>query len=221
MMIERGGKMTKIKKVLLICAVVLVVAIVVSACYLSSIYTDCRMSNETFENSLAQPVGEYVDADMLYADEEKAIFYYINGIFVYNYNYDKIEQMIDLEKLNCAINQPEPTNGITIHASSDGKKLGLYNYAQGDEEKQFDNYLIYTETGIGKKEAEPDIGNGGGIGWASWIAELDCWRSGMFVYVGKDSFYLELEDDEQITQLKLVAVDENNQRKEFYPFDDK
>ncbi len=208
--------MSKTKKILSLCAVVLVVAIVaVGAVWFNITYTDCRMSEKTFEDIIDYKPENYLDSGVLYADKDNVVFYCLNGIFAYNYNENNINQMIDIRRLNCAINEHKQTMGTTIH--SNGEKIALINW--GDDKEKYNNYLVCIKTGLAKKENEPRLGKGSGPGWASWIAELDCWRSGTFMYVGEEMFYMELDKGDKLGQLKLVASDKNtNARREFYPF---
>lgn len=209
--------MTKTKKLFLLFATVLVVVIVATgAVWFNITYTDCSMSEETFEEITDYKPENYLDSGILYADKEKAVFYCFDGVFSYNYNEDKIEQMIDIKLLNCAINEHKQNKGTTIH--SDGEKIAFVNY--GDDKEKYDNYLVYIKTGLAKKENEPALNDKlHSIVMTSWISNTDFWRSGMCSYVGDEMFYMELDKGDEIAQLKLVISDKNtNDRREFYPF---
>ena len=209
--------MTKFRKIGILFAVFFALFIVAGAWYLSSVYTNCRMSDEAFEEIVRCTPDHYLDSGILYADEELTVFYCLNGIFVYDYNEDKLKRMIDVEKLNCAINEQKQNMGTTIHC--DGEKIALINY--GDEKEKFNNYLVYIKTGLAKKEKEPMLNDTlRSIVQVSWISELDCWRSGMCTYVENEMFYMELDKGDEIAKIKLVASDKNtHDRREFYPFD--
>lgn len=210
--------MTKTKKIIMLFTMVLALIIVATIWYISGIYTNCRMTAEAFEEIVSFKPDHSLDSGILYADEENAVFSCLDGIFVYNYNEDKVERMIDVRRLNCAINEGKPDMGTVIH--SNGEKIALINW--GDETSKFDNYLVYIKTGFAKKENEPRLGKGSGPGWASWIAELDCWRSSSFMYVGEEMFYMELNKGDKLERIKLVVADKNtNARREFYPFSEK
>lgn len=208
--------MTKTKKALLISVVVLFSLVAFAGWYFLDVYTDCRMSDETFNEVINYRPEDYFDSVILYADEQKTVFHFLSGIFTYNYNEDKIERIIDIKKLNCAINEQKQNMGTTI--LSDGEKIALINY--GDEKEKFDNYLVYIKSGLAKKEMEPEMMQGGAAAFPSWISELDCWRSGMCTYVGNEMFYIELDKGDKIAKIKLVAADnDSDERREFYPFD--
>ena len=85
-------------------------------------------------------------AELDYADSEKVVFHYFDGLFVYDYNKEEIIREFDLSKLNCASHQ-QGSNGINIIVSSDGKKALIANYGPADEIEDFENYIINLENG--------------------------------------------------------------------------
>ena len=129
--------------------IIALIAVVISALCLTNSTASIKMSDQRFVEFSERMVGSTM-AEIAYADEEKVVFYYIDGIFVYDLESEKIASAYDLSKLNCAQHQ-QGSFGLDITATADGREVYLINYGLEDEIGEFDNYVVNLENGKYKK----------------------------------------------------------------------
>ena len=182
-------------------AVILVIAIIVGAVCLTNSVQDYSMDEAAYAEYISRPVGSIM-ADIDYADKEKAVFHYINGLFVYNFETKQIERSFDLNKLNCALPQQGPV-GLTVAVSKDGKTAVLTNYGPEEEIKDFDDYTINLKTGrvrrgAAKIETMP-------IAQPLWNT-VGGWRSGSLIMGEENEYYLELAETGYVNGIKIVTT---------------
>lgn len=162
-------------------------AVVVSILFLTDSVTDYTMTEEKYVTYINRPMGAIM-AELDYADEETAIFHYLDGLFIYDIKQDNLLHKFDLDRFNCATHtQGEVSLNVTV--SQDGTKILLTSLGTIESVKQFDNYLIDTKTGkvritkqaslpspVTRHETEPLVPYGEG-----WIADR-CIVEGETVY---------------------------------------
>ena len=140
---SKSGVLSKFASVISFAAVLSVILCVSVAI---AVNTDNNsMSQNDFYKYINRHVGSIM-AELDYVDDEKAVFHYLDGFFVYNLVNDELEYSIDLSKLNCAPHQ-QGSYGIDVTISEDGKKALLVNYGSDEEIKDFDNYIINLDSG--------------------------------------------------------------------------
>lgn len=110
---------------------------------------DFFMSDSDFSQYVKKPIGSIM-AEVDYADDERLVFHYVNGFFVYDLKGEKIVYKIDLGKLNVAPHQ-QGSNFLEVNVSSDGSKAYLKSVGSDDEIKDFENYIIDLKSGEVKK----------------------------------------------------------------------
>ena len=159
------------------------------------------MDEAAYAEYISRPVGSIM-ADIDYADKEKAVFHYINGLFVYNFETKQIERSFDLNKLNCALPQQGPV-GLTVAVSKDGKTAVLTNYGPEEDIKGFDDYTINLKTGrvrrgAAKIETMP-------IAQPLWPGGTP-WRSGSLIMGEENEYYLELAETGYVNGIKIVTT---------------
>ena len=130
-------------------AALAIIAIVISAVCLTNSASSANMSKQRLAEFSEKMVGSTM-ADIAYADSERVVFYYINGIFVYDLDKEEITNAFDTSLLNCAPHQ-QGSFGLEITVTQDGKRAYLFNYGMEDEIGDFDNYIINLDTGRVKK----------------------------------------------------------------------
>lgn len=162
-------------------------SLVVGILFLTDSVTDYTMSEEKYVRYINRPMGAIM-AELDYADEETAVFHYLDGLFVYDIKQNQLIHKFDLEMFNCAPHSQGEV-ALLVAVSQDGKDILLTSIGTEEQVKQFDNYLIDTKTGTVKKtkqsalpnpvtrhETEPLVPSGEG-----WIAER-CIVEGETVY---------------------------------------
>ncbi|MBQ9097680.1 MAG: hypothetical protein IJY55_04720 [Clostridia bacterium] len=183
-------------------AVILVIAIIVGVVCLTNSVQDYSMDEAAYAEYISRPVGSIM-ADIDYADKEKAVFHYLNGLFVYNFETKQIERSFDLNKLNCSIPQQGPV-GLSIAVSNDGKTAVLTNYGPEEEIKAFDDYTINLRNGRVRKGAKKIETMP--IAQPLWNT-VGGWRSGSLVMGEENEYYLELAETGYVNGIKIVTTD--------------
>ncbi len=202
-----GFKNSNISKVILSLIIVIIALTAVYAVIIATgnrDNTDYIMTKEDLTKFVNQPVGAIM-ADIDYADEEKVIFHYPGGIFVYGLESREIEKSFDLTKFNCAPIGQGSFN-LRIFMSSDGSEIRLVNLGT-EEISMFDNYAIDTKSWKVKKvkHFDNDIMP---VGLASWPASFGRCSSNT-VSVGNKTYYLNLNGT-LLSSLRLVIAYSDN-----------
>ena len=73
---------------------------------------------------------------ILYASEEKMIFYGVIGLIVYNFNDEKITNVVDLKSIN--MNHIQSDEATIFKVESDGDKILMYNENHTDNSYMYD-----------------------------------------------------------------------------------
>lgn len=194
----------------------------ISAVCLTNENTYCNMSKDKIKSFSSVMVGSIM-ADIDYADNERVIFHYHDGIFVYNLNHKKIENAFDLERLNCST---FAQGDVGLRLQTDGKKLLLTNYGFLDSARKFDNYIIDIKTGKAKKTKKTELENSFS-NFSDSFKMLDAyndnesgWWSDNCVEIDGKLYYLLLQDGSVLEYVKIKVLDiKNRQFLEFYPFE--
>ncbi len=195
--------------------VIALLALLITAVCLTNSTPDYQMSEDKYVDYINRPMGAIM-AELDYADEKTAVFHYLDGLFVYDIKKEELIHKFDLSKFNCATHSQGEV-GLLVSVSKDGKTILLTSQGQEDIVKNFDNYLIDTQSGtvkttkqaaltlpITRRETELLIPYGEG-----WIADR-CIVQGETVYYlsyskGKvDNIHLNKRTD--------------NVKDEYYPF---
>lgn len=185
----------------------------------NSYTTDLEISAEQLETKRAEPVGA-VMADIAYADGEKAVFYYIDGIYVYDLDSNSIVHSFDLNKLNCSVfQQGDSTLEMTV--SADGKTALIVNTGAPDAIKDFKNYRLDLENGTAQETDETELENPfGGISDGLTDAFSDNgWYGYRSVINGDEHYYMRIDPTAGTTLQYIALVRQNdNGAQEYYVF---
>ncbi len=126
---------------------VLLLSLLVTSCILALNRTEngYAMSDSALSDYLDQPIGA-ITADIDYADDDKVVFHYLNGFFVYNQKTNEIDLAIDLSKLDVA---PHSQGDCVLSVTVDESGMYAYLESVGDmkEAEKFKKYCINLETG--------------------------------------------------------------------------
>lgn len=199
-----------------------VLALVLAAAICTACLTDSAervpLDETEFSAYCSQPVGAIM-ADLDYLSEDKVVFHYLKGFFVYDRKAEKLVQSIDLSKLNCAPHQ-QGSNGIAVSVDEKGENAWLINYGPEEEIKDFDNYVIDLKNGIAKKTKQPAEKNKLFEGLSDTFTVLPSargWYSTNCVKLDSKIYYLTVEEP-QIGSLKLICAQEGAADEETYLF---
>ncbi len=128
--------------------VIALLALLITAVCLTNSTSDYQMSEDKYVDYINRPMGAIM-AELDYADEKTAIFHYLDGLFVYDIKKDELIHKFDLSKFNCATHSQGEV-ALLVSVSKDGKTILLTSQGQEDIVKNFDNYLIDTQSGTVK-----------------------------------------------------------------------
>ena len=202
-------------------ALTFVVIAVIAAAFLTNASdkgTDCNMSAARFEEFQSGDVGA-VMADIDYADDSRAVFHYLDGIFVYDIKNGGLTKRIDISGLNCFKFQ-QGSYGIEMRVSADGRRAYIENYGSEDEIKDLDNYELDLKSGRAKKaDKQPfkDVFKDLDDSYSNVIDESG-WFSDMCVKNDKYTYYLAVSGG-KIRDMRFVAVSQNGEKTETWVFD--
>ena len=199
--------------------VIALAAMIITVLCLTNSSSDYSMSKERYVEYTDNVVGAIM-ADIDYADSDKIVFHYLDGLFVYDLKTEKIKRTFDLQKFNCAPHQ-QGSNGLNVTVSKDGRQALLVNYGPEDEIRGFKNYIIHLDSGkmaeTTKKELENPFKNlsdtfttlPNAIGWYS----VFCAKAENHI------FYLTADGSPDIKSIKLIMTDlSGNIQKTLCPF---
>ncbi len=215
---RRVKYMAYFKKPKIIWSVIIaLIAVVISVVCLTNSLDSVVMSKQRFEEFSGRMVGSTM-AEIAYADEKQVVFYYIDGIFVYDLEEEKITGAYDISKLNCAPHQ-QGSFGLSIIVGGEGKEAYLINYGSKEEIGEFNNYVVDLETGRYKKtdlmRVQPPSGRRDSF---EVIPDAKGWFSISCVERKDDIVYL-TNRTSTLKNMKIVVRNkENNLEWECYPF---
>lgn len=192
-------------------------AVVISALCLTNSFANCEMSDERQAEFKDRLVGS-VMAEIAYADEERVVFYYTDGLFVYDLGEQMTEAAYDISRLNCETHR-QGSSGLEITVTDDGQYAYLVNYGLQEEIKDFDNYILNLETGKVKttdllKPENPFKG----LGDTFTLENVKGWFSNLYAETKQSVIYLTVLDS-RIGSLKIVIRDKaSGEEQDLYPF---
>ncbi len=219
--VERRIKyMAYFKKPKVLWSIVLVLlAVVISALCLTNSFANCEMSDERKAEFKDRLVGS-VMAQLAYADDERVVFYYSDGLFVYSIPDQKLVREYDISKLNCGTHR-QGSSGLEITVTDDGKTAYLINYGLRDEIEDFDNYIINLDTGRVKTTDVLKTENPfKGFGDAFTLEDTRGWFSNQYAETKQSIIYLTVRAS-RIEHLEIVIRDKvTGKQRELYPFEE-
>jgi len=159
---SQNGRISKLIALIIFAVILLVIAcvsIIIAANVKNNEYT---MTGNEFSDYINRPIGA-VMADIYYADESKIVFHYGEGFFIIdkqNNNVDsklssEFDFVINLKKLNIAYAQ-QGSSVLDVKISKDGNYAYLSSSGTSEETKNFDEYIIFLDTGFVKKGTIPE-----------------------------------------------------------------
>ena len=185
-------------------AVVVVAVLAVSVFIAAGSKKEAFMSKKDFSEYLGNRVGS-VMAELDYADDEKLVFHYLNGFFVYDMKEQRVKHAIDLSKLNVGYNM-QGDEVLDVMVDKDGKKAYLSTLG-GISDKKFDDYCINIESGkIEKKSRPKDLQGFSTVEMLGGSNAIEGWRSDRVVVDGDKAYALTVRDD-VIGALELAVSD--------------
>lgn len=200
-------------------ACALILAVVFFA-VIDSDRTDLGFSAEQLEAKSAERIGA-VMADIAYADGERAVFYYIDGIYVYDLNSGRIIRSFDLNRLNCTVfQQGDSTLEITV--SADGKTALIVNSGAPDAIEGLKNYRLDLENGTARETDDTELENrfeGVTDGLTAAFSD-NGWYSYRSVISGGEHYFMRIypSDGTTLRYITLVRQGDNGSQ-EYYVFD--
>lgn len=205
----------------LVTAAALILAIVFFAAIDSSNdnLSELEISAEQLNAKRAEPIGA-VMADIAYADGEKAVFYYIDGIYVYDLDSRSIVRSFDLNKLDCTVFQ-QGDNTLEMTVSTDGKTALIVNIGAPDAIKDFKNYRLDLENGTAQETDETKLENPfTGVSYGLTDAFSDNgWYGYRSVTSGGEHYYMRINPAAGATLQYITLVRQNdNGIQEYYVF---
>lgn len=176
------------------------------------------MSDEKFSKYMDKPIGAIM-AELDYADQERIVFHYLDGFFVYNILEETFEHKLDLSLLNCAPHQQGDT-GIIINVSQDGKKAFIKNMGPEDLIADLDNYIIDLKSGKAKVTKEPDPGKVfAGFSNTDTLTSVAGWHSRKAAVVNEKLYFISVSEIPYVNGLKFIICDKSgNVEKSTYIF---
>lgn len=205
------------KPKVLLSVIIVILAVLISALCLTNAFADYSMSDERLEEFLEKDIGAIM-ADIDYADKDKVVFHYLDGMFVYNLKYKKIEKSFDLTKFNCAPHQ-QGSFGLEVTVSDDGETALLSNYGSEDEIKDFENYVINLTNGRVKRTKKEELENPftNFADTYQMISNVKGWFSNDCIINDNTIYYLTCHGS-QIGDMKLCERLSDNRENQTYIF---
>ncbi len=151
---SKTGKMSKLMSAVIFCVVLLIMAAATVIIAVNVPDDSYAMTDEELDKFCRYPIGSMM-AKIDYADDEKVVFHYIEGFFVFDPKTNDIRHKINLKKLNVAPHaEGDQAAVLNVKISSDGKYAYLSSI--GENIDKFDEYIIDTDTGKVKKGSMPE-----------------------------------------------------------------
>ena len=193
-------------------AVVVVVVLAVSVFIAAGSKKEAFMSEKDFSEYLGNRVGS-VMAELDYADDEKLVFHYLNGFFVYDMKEQRVKHAIDLSKLNVGYNM-QGDEVLDVMVDKDGKKAYLSTLG-GISDRKFDDYCIDIKSGKAVKKARPkELQGFSTVEMLGGSNAIEGWRSDRVVVDGDKAYALTVRDD-VIGALELAVSDNRFEKVEY------
>ncbi|MBE6570940.1 MAG: hypothetical protein E7656_01670 [Ruminococcaceae bacterium] len=185
-------------------AVVVLAVLAVSVALAAGSKKEAFMSEEEYSQYLNNRVGA-VMAELDYADDEKFVFHYLNGFFVYDMKEQRVKHAIDLSKLNIGYNM-QGDEVLDVVVDKDGKKAYLSTLG-GISDKKFEDYCIDIKSGkIVKKSRPKDLEGFNMVEMIGASTSIRGWHSDRVVVDGNKAYALTITGD-VIGSLELAVSD--------------
>lgn len=123
---------------------ILVLGVAVGTILLTNANRSYNMDSDRLGEYAITPAPNYM-ADIAYADGDIAVFYWQDGLFVYDINEDRITKAIDLSRLQVIPQEWEGAR-LSVTVSADGKTALLVN-ENAEQMPELSNYRINLRTG--------------------------------------------------------------------------
>lgn len=165
------------------------------------------MSEEELSRYCGGMIGSIM-ADIDYVDNERVVFHYADGLFVYNLKDTALELCMDLSNLNIAAHHPS-LNGTIVEVDIRGNSAYLTNYYGSQEEiKDFDNYMINLKDGSARQYNSNKNENLFDLYYDTYTQVPDAkgWVSNHCIINNGNIYYLTIEDSYYVGEVKLVTV---------------
>ncbi len=218
--VERRIKhMAYFKKPKIIWSVIIAAAaVIITVLCLTNQSEECSMSREKYDEYINRDIGAIM-AEIDYADEERVVFHYLDGMFVYDMEKEKLEHSLDISKLNHA-GHHQGSNGIQVSVSENGKRALIANYGPEDEIKDFNNYIINLSNGKALQTKKEELENPFKRSMMPYNSgEIKGWTSIHQVDYEDKIYYLVIADGHKVYDIKIVVQDkEGNVLESFFPF---
>lgn len=215
-----SGRLSKVMGGVLL-AVVILSIIIISLVVAMKTYDDYSMSNEEFADYISRDVGSIM-AVPDYIDDDRLVFHYIDGFFVYDRDSGEMLHKINLRKLNVA-GHSQGECFTVFDIDKDGKFAYLTNDGNLEFIKDFDNYIIDLETGavsIGNKPEGTALFNNYADTFST-VPKAFGWASDRCIIDEAGRAYYLTTDDSAIAAIQLVIADlQTNDISKSYVFGD-
>ena len=196
----------------LILALILAVILLAAILWFNNRPQEHSMKNKAFESYKESVVGVLM-AQLDYADEQRAVFHYGEGLFVYDVTAKELSQRIDLGELALA---PQRNDGsrLSVTVSADGKTAFLSSVGPEEDLADYENYFVDLDSGRvrlthQKQLAEPFTGF---LLTTDAVPSPEGWCDGHAVQLGNQVCYLTVEGNMVIGNLRLVFYDVHSGR---------
>ena len=200
----------------LILAVIIAVALLIGLFWFNNRPQEHSMKNKVFERYKENVVGVQM-AQLDYADEQRAVFHYGEGLFVYDITAKELTQRIDLSELALAPHRSDGSR-LTVSISTDGKTAFLSSTGPEEELADYENYFVDLDNGrvrlTHQEQLTPSFGDF--LLTADAVPSPEGWCGGYAVAVGNKVCYLSVEGDMVIGNLRLVFYDTHSGRSYFH-----
>lgn len=181
------------------------VALTIAALCLTNAAPDIAMSDADFTAYITDAQIGAIMAELDYVSNEKVVFHYLRGLFVYDVKAQALTKRFDLSQLNVAPHQ-QGSNGLSCTVSADGSTALLTSYGPEDEIRDFDTYQVDLKTGRVHKTQLTKLSNPfiGLTDSFTVLANPIGWYSDMCVMMEDGTAYYLTTEQSSLDGLELV-----------------
>lgn len=195
--------------------VLVLLGIIITAVCLTNSAPNYRMSEAEYAEYINRPMGAIM-AELDYADEDIAVFHYLDGFFVYDIRHDKMLHKFDLSKFNCAPHSQGEV-ALSVSVSDDGKTALLTNFGAENQISQLDSYLIHLQSGKVKQTGQKSLSNPVSRQQTQPLVPTgEGWLSDLCIVQGETVYYLTYQKG-AVDDIHLVKRT-GDAKDEYYPF---
>ena len=196
----------------LILVAIIAVALLIGLLWFHNRPQEHSMKNKVFESYKESVVGVQM-AQLDYADEQRAVFHYGKGLFVYDMTAKELTQRIDLSELALAPHRDSGSR-LSVAVSPDGKTAFLSSTVPEEELADYENYFVDLDNGrvrlTHQKQLTPSFNDF--LLTTDAVPSPEGWCGGYAVAVSSKVCYLAVEGDMVIGNLRLVFYDTHSGR---------